>query len=298
MTAAGTLVQILYQVYAALDALGATRATRRTAARIVGLAALVLYYVGIYLLYYLSRTREYLADAFSAERVEARHLASALVKIAYGIVQGGGHRRHPEPVAEHAAHGRHRRQERAPFRARGRERRGAPSTERASEAMLFDAYNPWARLIELNSTHPLTGHAHRPSRRHRQGRRAQPFADYDIEGRRRCACASTRGALWSQFWRELGILAATGRRCHRRRPDRRLAAGACRRCGRPCYLTLRLRYPPAPRATHDRRRADDQPRRVTRRRPPGAASPARRSDAPIQASSPARTSSIRTRPAS
>ncbi|MCK9912665.1 M48 family metalloprotease, partial [Microbacteriaceae bacterium K1510] len=53
----------------------------------VGIAALVMYYVGIYLLYYLSRTREYLADAFSAERVEAQHLAAALVKIAYGIVK-------------------------------------------------------------------------------------------------------------------------------------------------------------------------------------------------------------------
>ena len=52
----------------------------------IGIAALVGYYIGIYLLLYLSRTREYLADAFSASRVEPRHLASALVKIAYGIV--------------------------------------------------------------------------------------------------------------------------------------------------------------------------------------------------------------------
>jgi hypothetical protein len=27
----------------------------------------------------------------------------------------------------------------------------------AAEAMLFDAYNPWAALVQLNSTHPLTG---------------------------------------------------------------------------------------------------------------------------------------------
>jgi len=42
--------------------------------------------IGIYLLLYLSRTREYLADSFSAGRVEPRHLASALIMIAYGIV--------------------------------------------------------------------------------------------------------------------------------------------------------------------------------------------------------------------
>jgi Zn-dependent protease with chaperone function len=53
---------------------------------LIGLAALIAYYIGIYLLLYLSRTREYLADAFSANKVEPRHLASALIKIAYGIV--------------------------------------------------------------------------------------------------------------------------------------------------------------------------------------------------------------------
>jgi len=88
MTAAGTLVQILYQVYAAT-----TRAARGSDSKksggivMVGIAALVMYYIGIFLLYYLSRTREYLADTFSAERVEARHLASALVKIAYGMLR-------------------------------------------------------------------------------------------------------------------------------------------------------------------------------------------------------------------
>ena len=130
MTAAGTLVQILYQVYAASMRSGRSGSDKNKGGQaLVGLAALAMYYVGIYLLYYLSRTREYLADAFSAERVEARHLASALVKVAYGIVQGGGYRRYAKPVAEHPAHGRHRREERALFRA-SRQRAagcGAPS---------------------------------------------------------------------------------------------------------------------------------------------------------------------------
>jgi len=87
MTAAGTLVQILYQVYAASMRAGRSGGKNKGGQALVGIAALVLYYVGIYLLYYLSRTREFLAGAFSAERVEARHLASALVKVAYGIVK-------------------------------------------------------------------------------------------------------------------------------------------------------------------------------------------------------------------
>lgn len=84
MTMAGMLVQILYQVYAATTRSDSSDKKGRGA--IVGVAALIGYYIGLYLLLFLSRTREYLADAFSAGRVEPKPLASALVKIAYGIV--------------------------------------------------------------------------------------------------------------------------------------------------------------------------------------------------------------------
>ncbi len=205
MTAAGTLVQILYQVYASAMRTARSSDSKKNGGIVaIGLAALVMYYIGIYLLYYLSRTREYLADSFSAERVEARHLASALVKIAYGIVkvedteatqsllQSTRHMgiidvknaRHVGLLAES----------------------DTASPGQAAEAMLFDYYNPWARLIELNSTHPLTG-----MRIANLGEiakaKGQKFDDYDI----RAAAARVRldrGALWSQFWRELAILLA------------------------------------------------------------------------------------------
>jgi Zn-dependent protease with chaperone function len=204
MTAAGTLVQILYQVYAAtMRSSRSGSGKNKGGAAMVGLAALLMYYVGIYLLYYLSRTREYLADAFSAERVEARHLAAALVKIAYGIVKVEDtdatqsllqSTRHMGVVDVKNA------------RYSGLEAEndlGDP--ERASEAMLFDAHNPWARLIELNSTHPLTGmrisHLGDIARQ-----KAQAFPEYDL----RAAAQRVRldqSALWGQFWYELGIFA-------------------------------------------------------------------------------------------
>lgn len=205
MTAAGTLVQILYQVYAsAMRSARASDSKKNGGIVIVGIAALVMYYIGIFLLYYLSRTREYLADTFSAERVEARHLASALVKIAYGIVkvedteatqsllQSTRHMgvidvknaRHVGLVAES----------------------DAASPGQTAEAMLFDYYNPWARLIELNSTHPLTG-----MRIANLGEiakeKGQQFGDYDIAAAAK-RVGLDRGALRSQFWRELAILAA------------------------------------------------------------------------------------------
>ena len=108
MTMAGMLVQILYQIYAAMMRSSSGSSKKKGGAAAVGLAALICYYIGIYLLLYLSRTREYLADGFSAGRVEPRHLASALVKIAYGIVQIRGHRGHAEFAPQLASSRRRR----------------------------------------------------------------------------------------------------------------------------------------------------------------------------------------------
>jgi len=201
MTMAGMLVQILYQVYAALTR---SSSDRKGKGAIIGLAALVCYYIGIYLLLYLSRTREYLADAFSAGRVEPRALASALIKIAYGIVtiedteatqsllRSTRHlgvidvknARYTGLLAESTAN--------------------APGA--AAEAMLFDFYNPWAALIQLNSTHPLIGRrvAHLGEIAKATG---QSFGDYDIEAAAK-RVQLDRGKLWGQFLAELLLLLA------------------------------------------------------------------------------------------
>lgn len=72
--------------------------------------------------------------------------------------------------------------------------------------MLFDTYNPWAALIQLNSTHPLTGRrvAHLGEIAKAKG---QSFGDYDVEA----AAARVhldRGKLWGQFLAELLLLLA------------------------------------------------------------------------------------------
>jgi Zn-dependent protease with chaperone function len=203
MTAAGTLVQVLYQLYAVLVRAG--RGDKKGAPLVaVGFTALAFYYIGLYLLLYLSRTREYLADAFSAERIEARHLANALVKIAYGIVKVEDtaatqtllqSTRHMGVVDVQNA------------RQLGLYTEGSlAEPARAAEAMLFDNYNPWARLIELNSTHPLTGmriaHLEAIAKEKRQA-----FPDYDMQAAAQRVHLD-QGALWTQFWTELGLLLA------------------------------------------------------------------------------------------
>jgi hypothetical protein len=127
----------------------------------------VLYYVGIYLLFYLSRTREYLADAFSAERIEARHLASALVKIAYGIVKVEDTEA-TQSLLQSTRHMGHRRKN-ARHVGRCREPRRQPGL--AAQAM-FDRYNSGhASRAQPTLRHR---HAHLAPRRHRQTGRSSP----------------------------------------------------------------------------------------------------------------------------
>ena len=207
MTMAGMLVQILYQLYAVFarsQRSSSSSSKEGNKLAVIGLVALVGYYIGIYLLLYLSRTREYLADAFSASRVEPRHLASALVKIAYGIVAVED----TEATQSLLRSTRHlgvidvKNARYAGLMAEST----AANPGAAAEAMLFDTYNPWAALVQLNSTHPLTGRriAHLGEIAREKG---QAFADYDVAA----AAARVhldRGKLWGQFFGELLLLIA------------------------------------------------------------------------------------------
>lgn len=205
MTIAGLLVQILYVVYASLMRRqnSGGRSRDRNNAAVIGLAAYAMYLLGTYILLYLSRTREYLADAFAAERVEARHLANALVKIAYGIAEVDdsdqtrkllGSTRHMGVVDFKGAQHLGLVVEAA---------RIAPET--VANSMLFDIYNPWAKFVELASTHPLTGRRIQALGAIAKVKR-QDFQDIDVEA------AAVRAkvdpaALWRKFVREVLILA-------------------------------------------------------------------------------------------
>jgi Zn-dependent protease with chaperone function len=204
MTMAGMLVQILYQIYAVLARSSQGSSDKKGKGAIVGIAALIAYYVGIYLLLYLSRTREYLADAFSASRVEPKALASALVKIAYGIVAIED----TEATQSLLRSTRHlgvidvKNARYTGLMAQSAEQ----SPGSAAEAMLFDCYNPWAALVQLNSTHPLTGRriAHLGEIAQAKG---QSFGSYDVEAAA-ARVQLSRGKLRGQFLAELLLLIA------------------------------------------------------------------------------------------
>lgn len=202
MTVAGTLVQMLYVIYSSLTRRSSGSSKNKEGAAAVGMVAYVMYLVGTYLLMYLSRTREYLADSFSAERVEARHLANALVKVAYGIAEAAD----TEQSRELLASTRHM----GVMDFKGARHlglvveasKGRP--EATAEAMLFDIYNPWAKLVELNSTHPLTGKRIQALAAIAKAK-SQAFPDIDVEAAARRTNVDP-SALWSKFWHEVGVV--------------------------------------------------------------------------------------------
>lgn len=203
MTVAGTLVQMLYVIYSSLTKTksGGGDSKGKNALAAIGIASYVMYLLGTYILLYLSRTREYLADSFAAERVEARHLANALVKIAYGIAEATD----SDETRQLLASTRHM----GVMDFKGASHLGlvveAAKTQpnATARAMLFDIYNPWAKLIELSSTHPLTGKRIQALAAIARDKRQQ-FQDIDVEAAARAANVN-RPALWRKFLRELAL---------------------------------------------------------------------------------------------
>lgn len=154
MSIGATLVQLLYQLYVIFTKSKGGGDQKSKLAHI-GLAAYVFYWIGTYLLLYLSRTREYLADQFAAEHTRNPNaLATALTKIAFGILQAdqeGTSKRLLEStralgIFDHKS-----------ARNVGLATEAAIDLPKIGKVFLFDLFNPWAALSEFNSTHPLTG---------------------------------------------------------------------------------------------------------------------------------------------
>ncbi|MEA5532489.1 zinc metalloprotease HtpX [Crocosphaera sp. XPORK-15E] len=159
MTLASTLVQITYLIYLFVRELGRKGDDDnklKDGIKFASIAAYIFYVIGTYLMLYLSRTREYYADHFAAEITgNPNGLSRALIKIAYGITEESSKNPEPSRLMEGT-------------RALGIcDVKGAASagtiyqitsdSQRLGKVFIWDLFNPWAKLTELNSTHPLTG---------------------------------------------------------------------------------------------------------------------------------------------
>jgi len=102
---------------------------------------------------YLSRTREYFADHFAAQVTgNPNALARALVKIAFGLVQETA-QFSPLSFSTNVLNIALEQDAIIAGNVYGI----ALESRRIGQSFLWDIYNPWAKWLELQSNHPLTG---------------------------------------------------------------------------------------------------------------------------------------------
>lgn len=223
MTVASVMLQILWQIYVAAKNYRGNEKGRE-AAMAMAAVAYVFWWVSQYLLLYLSRTREYYADEFAAqETMNPNALSMALVKVAYGIARQpstsfskqllGGTRAmgiaDPRAAANTgqayaAANGAgHQMAAAIAGQNVGDMAVTAEGIGRIEKVFLFDLFNPWAGVLELGSTHPLTGKRIRVLCEQAAQMRQQPlfrFDPVDAYGRQ-----LDRARLYGSFLFEVGV---------------------------------------------------------------------------------------------
>jgi Zn-dependent protease with chaperone function len=154
MTFAAFIVSMLYHISQVL--IRSRSRGKESGYKIVGFVAYIFYLVGTYILLFLSRLREYFADEFSVKATNnSDALATALIKVAYGIIAKPEEKRQSELLQGTRTLGI------MDFKAA----KGIGLTylaclklkswEPIQKAFLFDLKNPWAFIYELNSSHPL-----------------------------------------------------------------------------------------------------------------------------------------------
>lgn len=158
MTIAGLVPVLLYQLYVF------TRDVKNV--RAIAYSAYLCYWVSQYIVLLLNRTREYFADHYAAEVTRAPDaLSSALIKIAYGMVKADGAFREAKEF-EYKEKGELRREQRmagalavmgiSNLRSGAALALAGANPAEAATIMRWDLVNPWARVYEMSSTHPLT----------------------------------------------------------------------------------------------------------------------------------------------
>lgn len=156
MTVANTIVQLLYLIAINLYRT-ATRGNRdKGGAVLLGFALLsyIFYILGKYLVYYLSRVREYYADKFAGTHTDPNYLSSALIKISYGIMDSPDNKDLMKATESMGIMNLEQGEEKGAVYYNTSNLEG---WDPLAKAFLFDIKNPWAKLLELKSTHPLTG---------------------------------------------------------------------------------------------------------------------------------------------
>jgi len=165
-------------------------------------------------------TREYFADHFSAEVTHAPGaLSSALVKIAYGMVKCEGEYQQVLSQTKGKDRARLSRQHgvsgslalmgiSSVHSGAALALSGANPTE-AAAVMRWDLVNPWARVYELNSTHPLTAFRVRALNQEAVEQHQAPSYPLPEDRRIRWGAFPLEVVLWAAPFVSGGVLLST-----------------------------------------------------------------------------------------
>ncbi len=154
MTVAQIVPLLLYYVYELLlNTSSGSNDDDNNYGAMIGFVAYLLYIVSQYVILGLSRTREYYADAFAVDETKnPTAMGNALVKIGFGLATGG--KEEKSKVSEGNALGISNKKL-SKGMAITSYNNGGVSKENIVKAMRWERWNIWAKLHELNSTHPL-----------------------------------------------------------------------------------------------------------------------------------------------
>ena len=159
MTVAQLVPMVLYAIYQACMKYKSSSSSKDSSkgegtVKLIGLIAWLLYIIANYIVLYLSRSREYYADEFSAEVTRNPNaLATALVEIGFGL-STKEKQENGQSVANATTLGISDAPSSKAMAISGYAS-GSFTKESVKNAMKWDLWNPWATIYELNSTHPL-----------------------------------------------------------------------------------------------------------------------------------------------
>lgn len=199
MTIANTIVQLLYLIAVRLyrtAARGGGDGRRKLALFGFAVLSYVFYIAGKYLVYYLSRVREYYADKFAGEHTEPNYLSSALIKISYGIMDSPDNKDLMKATESMGVMNMEQGEETGAVYYNAS---NLQDWDPLAKAFLFDIKNPWAKLLELKSTHPLTG----KRVKHLCSRSSDPM--FDFEQLKRKFDVDT-GRLYRNFFQDIAVV--------------------------------------------------------------------------------------------
>ena len=157
MTVAQLVPLLLYGIYEALmdrDSGKSSDNNNNSGTLIAALIAYALYIISNYIVLWLSRTREYYADSFAIEETKNPNaLASALVKVGYGLSTASSEGKHAVSKSKNALGIFDSKTSKALVVTSMED--GEISKDHIKNAMKWEQWNIWAKWYELNSTHPM-----------------------------------------------------------------------------------------------------------------------------------------------